>query len=175
MMEDPNVLSSSFFVASMKTASRLENPMDAARCFVPHEHPLSFSNSTNIQYHRLTLDELEERYEITRERLAEIMKELDWLHPRGRSWISSTRNVEIGDMVLFPWIAYCKDKNQLVRGEHHWLPARGGFILIKFRWGMVVGKDHTTGRLHILPTYTFTGSAPEATRREMVMDGITGE
>jgi hypothetical protein len=178
MMKDPNFLSSLFFVASTKTASRLETPMNAARCSIPHEHretSLLFSNSTNFQYHSLTLNELEERFEITRERLTQIMEELRWLRPRGRSWILSTLNVKIGDMVLFPCLVYCKDKNQLVEGEHRWLPARNGYILIKFRWGLVVGKDYPSGRLHILPPYTFTGSSPEAKRKEMVVDGITGE
>ena len=117
---------------------------------------------------------LENNFEVTRDELDYWMRELGWLFPTGRGWLYSTKSAEIGDMVHVPWPVFCKDKNVVVIGDHYWLPSHGGYILVKYRWGMVHNKDRR-GKLHMWFAYTFTNTSMTDKRLEKVEDEDTGE
>lgn len=119
-------------------------------------------------------DWLKEEFENIREHLYDVMEELGYTRPEGEGWQFSTKHVEVGDTVHFPWLVFCKDRNMIVMGEHDWMPGRAEDILNKYRWGVVIYKDHC-GRLYILPTYTFSHSLLSDKRAETVKDAITGK
>jgi hypothetical protein len=137
----------------------------------------AFTNPANFKYHSLITPTERRlmRFEHAREELTVSMEGLDWLEPHDGKWIRSIENVEVGDMILGPYLAFCKDKKQIAQTKYHWLPGRGSYILGKNRWSMVVRKDSSIGRLYMHPTYTFSEMTPDIKREQVLTDESTGE
>ena len=142
----------------------------------PHYSPPPTRSEPAEQHrrHQSRRERLEYNFEETRKELDFRMRELNWLRSTGSGWQYSTENVEVGDMVHVPWPVFCKDRNVIVTNDHYWLPAHGGYVLVKHRWGLVYKKDKR-GNLYMWLTYTFSNTEMADKRREMVEDEETGE
>jgi hypothetical protein len=181
-MEEFEALTRSFLIASMEAAGRLEKRRDLLDADDPADDlgtrkaVYAFTNTADFQYHSLTPRERRlEGFEDAREELADSMEDLDWLDPRTGKWEHSIENAEVGDTILTPFVAFCKDKKQIAPTKHHWLPGRGAHILSKYRWSVVVRKDSSMKRLYMHPTYTFSEMTTEVKREQVLTDESTGE
>jgi hypothetical protein len=180
-MEEFKALTRSLLIASVEATSRLEKRRDMLDAddivddLGTRKAVYAFTNPANFQYHSLTPRERRlERFENAREELADSMEDLDWLEPRSGSWDRSIENAEVGDMILTPFVAFCKDKKQIAPTKYHWLPGRGAHILSKYRWSVVVRKDSSMKRLYMHPTYTFSEMTPDVKREQVLTDESNG-
>lgn len=112
-------------------------------------------------------------FERAREELRVAMHELDFDRRTGPNWIRSYADVRVGDMVHYPHVVACKDRNMLATDKHEWLPSLAGDLLVKYRWGIVIAKQR--GRLLIKPCYTFSHTPRPTFRKNTSLDEVTGE
>ncbi|GAB7329076.1 hypothetical protein MBLNU13_g00913t1 [Cladosporium sp. NU13] len=126
-----------------------------------------------------TLDSLKDKlkdnraFNDLRRSLERELDRLGLIQPVGLHYNYDTNNATIFDIIIFPHIEFCRDENMIVDDEHNWLPAPGGYLLIKYRRAVVIDKYQ--GGLKLGTFTTFSNTPMEDKRKQRVFDEVKNE
>lgn len=123
-----------------------------------------------VSYTFETLDDKLKNSEVfdnLRQLLEHELNRLGLINPRDSRSRTNNRYVKINNIIILPHVEFCRNK-RFVEEEHSWLPAPGGYLLIKYRRAVVLRK--IPGYLKLGTFTTFSKTGVDEKRNQTVFD-----
>jgi hypothetical protein len=107
-----------------------------------------------------------------RQLLEHELDRLGLINPRDLRYRTSNRYAKISNIIILPHVEFCRNK-YFVDQEHSWLPAPGGYLLIKYRRSVVLRKIPGNLKLETFTTFSKTGL--DEKRKQTVFDEVQNQ